>query len=363
MRSSNNNFRNSYSLDKLLVLFMFAFFLAVFSGCQNDDDDDDDDKIKLNNSLLNGTHYTGIFAQSGTTKWNQTGDMVFDGSGDYDYSILYDSTDETGDYPGTYTVTENGDFAMPGTDVIGIASSDGKTVLFTDTAPAGLDDAIYLGVSIEKPSGMAASDLSGDYVIGQIRHDGTRTKTAYFVFNFDGAGTLSGSCLADTDDSTGDLSGTYDVSSDGALDITITGLLKDFQGYISEGGDVLMVLDTDDDGEVLLMVGLKKTTGADASLFNGNYQMNQFGGDDNSQWSTRISAAADGTGNVSATLLSDSEGDSGTYNMSYSIGSDGTIELTDVGKGIISSDGNIVLLVDTEATDDNVMLMLGIKKQ
>ncbi|MBU3917688.1 hypothetical protein KKA14_19345, partial [bacterium] len=162
-------------------------------------------------------------------------------------------------------------------------------------------------------------------------------------------------------DSTADFAGTYTVASDGAL--TITGLGQDFQAYASDGGKLILVLDDDDsDDEVLLMVGLKKTAGANASLFSGDYQMNQFGGDDDSQWSTRINGTADGTGNVSAAILSASDGDSGSFNLSYTVAGDGTMELTDVGTGIISSDGNTVLIVDTDA-DDDVMIMIGIKKQ
>lgn len=362
------NLRKTNWLNKYAVLiFLFLLSLFLFFGCGSSDDSDDKDNetVELNNSKLEGNFYTPLFGQAADgNMWNQVSELWFDSSGDYSYNVIYDSAGSSESSTEPYEVTVNCDLNFPGTDAAGSILFDGSQFIYSDTAAAGNDDAFYIGMGIQKSAEMSVSKLNGDYIAGQIRHDG-RIKTARFRFTFDGAGSYSGTILEDTDE-TADVAGTYAISSDGTLDATLDTTSQSFQGYVSAYGDVFTLLDdVTDDGEVMMMVGVKKPSGVDTSFFNGDFHISQFGGDDSSQWSARIKATADGSGDVIATVLSASDNDVGVKNEDYTVSSDGTLSVTGVGNGIISENGKNIILVDV--TDDSygsgAMLIIGSKIQ
>ena len=295
-----------------------------------------------------------------------SGDTIYDGTGGYDYTVLYDSTGGSGSFSGTYTAQDDGILTYPESDAVGIFSEDGTVVAYTDTAPAGLDDDIYLGMSIEESSGMTAADVTGSYIICQIRRkDGEKLKTARLEFTFDGVSSFTGTVLSDSDGtSPGDVTGDYLVSDDGSLEVNLSNPVKSFQGQVSADGKTILALDDDADNEIVMMAGVKKTSGASNSLFNGQYQTNVFGGDSDSQSTTRLNSTADGAGNVTSTVIADSGGGEGTtYEATYTISIDGTTQIEPgPGSGIISSDGSILILVDTDDSDDDLQMSISIKK-
>jgi hypothetical protein len=212
---------------------------------------------------------------------------------------------------------------------------------------------------------MSASSLSGTYIICQVRRDDERVKASRMEFVFDGAGSASGSILEDSDNTTGSLSGTYTVAVNGAFTMDVTGLTKEFEGQVASDGNLLIILDTEDDGEVLMMVGVKTSSGLGNATLSGDYQMNQFGGDDTDTWTTRIDLTADGAGSLTADILADSNDDlPAPLTLSYTVGDNGMFTITgtdDVGH--LSADGEIFVLVDSDATGDgDVALLIGIKK-
>lgn len=351
---------------KRLILLVCCLAMVSFMSCGSDDDST---TVQYDNSRLNGTHFMGFFGEdtSSDTMWGQIDDILFDGNGAWDLDIVYDSTGSTGSYSDTYSVISNGEMNINGSDIIGIASSDGNTTSFTDAAPAGTDDSISLGISVEKSSGMSVSNLNGDYVFCQIRYDDSdaRPHTARFAFSFDGSGAVTGSFLEDSDGGIGALAGTYTVAADGAFGLVLGGVAKTFQGHVSQDGNFIVVLDNDTDGEVLLMAGLKETSSADNSLLSGSYQINLFGGDDTNNKVSRMNATFDGSGNLTATIIADSAGDTGTHTLTYTIAATGRLVFTDTGQGIVSSDGSMFLVVDTYIVgggDRYVMMMIGNKK-
>lgn len=348
----------------LLFLCTLTFLSIGLVACSSSDNDDDGAGGGGNSQadLLDSTYFMGIFADSGSSSmWNQINDTEFDGQGSYDNTIEYDSDGDSGTSNGAYTVASDGEIAFTGTDIAGISSSDGAFFSIIDTNPT---EDILLGVGVQVSSGMTAADLTGTYVIGQVRYDLDRLKTSRMEFTFDGAGSFVGEIQADSDGTPSALSGTYTVADDGGLDITVTGLPKDLEGQVSADGNLFVILDTDDDDEVSLMVGLKTTTGADASLLSGNYQMNQFGGDATSNWTTLIDMTADGSGNITATISADSGGDlTAPPPMTYTVGADGTFGITGLDDaGIVASDGNMFIIMDAVSSDDDVAFTIGIKK-
>jgi hypothetical protein len=153
------------------------------------------------------------------------------------------------------------------------------------------------------------------------------------------------------------------VAGDGGFGLAITGLTKTFQGHASSNGGLFIILDIDNDGEVLLMVGLKKTTGADASIFSGDYQMHVIGGDNSGNWTSRYNAASNGAGGLTASIVSDSGGDTGQYNLSYTVAADGSLSITETGEiGIVSADGEMFIMVDADDSDNDVLMAFGMLK-
>lgn len=344
----------------LCVLTLLSIGLVACSSSDDDDNGGTNNPAGVN--LLTGTYFMGIFADSGSSSmWNQINDTEFDGQDTYDNTIEYDSDGDSGINTGAYTVGSDGAIAFTGTDIAGISSSDGAFFSIIDTNPT---EDILLGVGVQVSSGMTAANLIGTYVVGQVRHDLDRVKTSRMEFTFNGAGSFVGDIQADSDDTPSALSGTYTVADDGGLDITVTGLPKDLEGQVSADGNLFVILDTDDDDEVSLMVGLKTTTGADVSLLSGNYQMSQFGGDATANWTTQIDMTADGSGNITATISADSGGDlTAPPAMTYTVGADGTLGITGLDEaGIVSSDGNTFILMDAVSSDDDVTFTIGVKK-
>jgi hypothetical protein len=350
----------------LLVATVFLFMSFAVMGCNGSDGDDDDTGgSQTANDLLNGSYRFDLFADDHGDFWNQSDAMTFDGSGGFDLTIVYDSGGDSASISGTYTVDSDGSLSIADTDLRGQASADGNLFATTDTNPDDDDGDIILGVGLKYGSGLDASVMNGSYTVCQIRNDGA-TKASRMSFTFDGTGNLSGEILEDTDGTTGALTGTYTVAADGALGVVVNGLSKTFGGNVSPDGNLFQIYDTDDDGEVLVMIGLKKTSsGMSAASLSGDYQLNMMAEDSTAPWTSRIAMTADGLGSISAEILAASDGDLSTPpDMSYTVTGDGTLTIDGTEQtGQLSSDGEVFIMVDTDnSIDGEVMLMIGIKK-
>lgn len=344
---------------------VFVLTLLLLMGCSGSDGGGsfDANSSQTANDRLDGGYRFYLFADSSGEGWNELNATDFDGAGGFSSTIVYDSDGDSTPFSGTYTVGTDGALTIEDTDVFGQTSADGRYFTTTDTSDA--DGDISLGVSLKSGSGMDESDLNGTYIICQIRKDASGTMSSRMRFTFDGAGGLSGDILEDSDGSSDSLTGTYTIASDGELDMIVTGLNKDFTGNVSDDGNIILILDTDDDGEILMMVGVKTATGMDLADFSGDYQLNLFNSDASSTFTSRIDLSADGAGALSAVIVAASDGDlSEQPDMAYTVASDGTLTITGTDNiGQLSSDGEIFVLVDADASSDGeVALLIGIKK-
>ena len=352
-----------------LFLWVAAVFMLVsfaVMGCTSSDGDEGDSGgTQTANDLLNGSYSFDLFADDHGSFWNQSDAMTFDGSGGFALTTVYDSTGDSAAFSGTYSVAADGSLTIANTDLRGQTSADGNFFAATDTNPDDDDGDIILGAGLKYGSGMDASTLNGSYTVCQIRNDGD-TKASRMSFTFDGAGNLSGEILEDTDGTTGTLTGVYTVAANGAFGVDVGGLSKAFAGNVSSDGNMFLIYDTDDDGEVLLMIGLKKvSSGMSVSSLSGDYQLNMMADDGTNPWTTRVAITADGLGSMSVDILAASDGDlSAQPDMSYTVAGDGTLAIvgTDL-SGQLSSDGEVLIMVDSDnSSDGEVMLMIGIKK-
>jgi len=358
--------RHSRNIPLLRLLSIFLFISFICIGCGGGDSGGSDgDNSDLDS--LDGTYFLHLFADTGSGNWNQMNEVEFDGAGNLDSSIVYDSGGSSGTYSGTYAIAADNTFSFTGTDVEGILSPDGNMLITIDTDPTDSDTEILVGAAAAASTGSDESLLNGTYTLCQIRQDGAAIKAARLNASFDGSGSFTGTVADDSDDgpgTVGALTGTYTIAANGRLDMAITGLAKSFDGFVAPDGESLVIIDDDDDGEVLLMVGVKASSGNDASSLNGTYQVHVFGGDGGSAWATLADGTFDGSGTLSAVIIADSDNDlTAPPDRSYSVGDDGTLDIgTTNERGMVSPSGDIFVAGDAENTDTEVSILIGVKK-
>jgi len=173
---------------------------------------------------------------------------------------------------------------------------------------------------------------------------------------------------------------TYTLASDGALSISYEGLPTGIGGYAAIGGNVVVMVDTDaTDGYISLMVGVRESTSFSASSMIGHsYVLHQTGADyyydgySASSWYMNpelglFSVSGSGVGTY-ATLSPEYWVNGTTENpgesAEFSGSSDGTFALIgDDGVGIVSPDGKIIVMSDTNLSgDDWINFTVGVRK-
>ena len=357
--------RPSGNLPLLRLFTIFLFISFVCFGCGGGDSDGDGNGNTLD--ALAGTYFLHLFADTGSGNWNQMNEVDFDGAGNLDASIVYDSSGGSGTYSGTYAIAADHTFSFTGTDVEGIVSPNGNMMITIDTDPTDSDTEMLVGAAAAASTGSDATLLNGTYTLCQIRHDGVSFKASRLSAAFDGSGSFTGTVAADSDDgpgTVGALTGTYTIAANGRLDMAITGLAKSFDGFVAPDGESLVIIDDDDDGEILLMVGVKASSGNTLSSMNGTYEVHVFGGDGGTAWATLADATFNGSGVLSTVIVADSDNDLTTPpDRSYTVGDDGSLIIgTTNERGMVSPSGNIFVAGDAEDTDTEVSILIGVKK-
>lgn len=113
-------------------------------------------------------------------------------------------------------------------------------------------------------------------------------------------------------------------------------------------------------------VGVKQsdTGDEDESLLDGVYQANFFSGySDGSCQVTRRELDVDGSGTFDATIVSDSDGESGSNEgVAYTIDENGLLEIASLDLyGIVSSDGGMMVVAKTGDSEGDVEFAVGIR--
>lgn len=144
----------------------------------------------------------------------------------------------------------------------------------------------------------------------------------------------------------------YTLSADGSLKI------GDLNVIVGPDGNVLTAVELASD-DLSIHFGLRKSTGLDSSILNGDYVVGEFG-DDGTPWVMHGLATADGAGTLSVT---DFGGES--FVKTYSVASDGTLSTGDTEnplrpEGLVSPNGDLFLSM-TEGEGDG-SLRVGIRK-
>jgi hypothetical protein len=184
--------------------------------------------------------------------------------------------------------------------------------------------------------------------------------TGLFNTGFDGSGGGTFQDIATSDGILENGTLTYNMNVDGSLTSTLsTG--TEFTGIVNPANNILAVADTDFSDEFIEMdVAIKNSTGLTNAILNGEYIGVRIS---NFRSTALTSTIFDGNGNGTFQFLAASNGffDTGTFTYSVSPDNGGiTIFLPGgavASQGIVSGEGNVVSIVDTNASDDDEISM------
>jgi hypothetical protein len=266
-----------------------------------------------------------------------------------------------------YSVAADGQVTIIGASIHGIASKDAGLILLLDTNTR--DSWIESLLMIKKSSGLDNSVLNGIYVMGEFGQTTGGTKFATLLqVTFMGDGNATTHCLSDSRGCAADVPFTYSVQADGRVDTNLG-----HEGVVDSTGNIFTMGNLGSvDGTVSIGFGLKQPASAfSESTLAGKFISTGVGfTSDNSRfWTCATRLKMDGAGNMSFadTYLSSPPAESGEGIYEVVEDPSGLI-LLNIGDGVdyftgaISSDAQAFFVIDTDGSDNELGLTVGLKK-
>lgn len=354
-----------------------------------------------------GSQPYGNWLLSGDYQINQIGD---DNSGSSTVTARINVV-SNGDGTGTYSLTPGNLSSYPPADISGtlaysiaadrtmsvtapnnvqgvIAASGGLFVL-SDTSRTD-NSGVVVSVGMKKTSGLTTAVFSGDYQVHQAGDNGTGLYTSVVNIHADPLNQANDtwSIVSHSSGATGSGSFTYAMqpANDGTFKTTTYAGLSEIgtdYGIASKDGSLFVISDTNpaasagppvEDAEIILAVGVKKSTNLSDAILKGNYQINQIGLSGGTRYTARVDFTADGNGHGTYALTGHSAGGTGSGTFDYTVHPDGTMDIyipnnvSPVGTkhGIISADGSLIAISDTvngtAPEDPEIVVGIGIRK-
>jgi len=191
--------------------------------------------------------------------WTSRWELIANGNGTFDYSILDHSDGSTGSGSMDYVMSENGRFVVTTNGDKGMLIADGSCFVLLDDDYS--DQTLEFSIGVRKSTGVTLSSLAGEYIV--VRFEGDKEGgvidfyTSFIESVVDNAGGADFEILAASDNDL--ISGhyTFTVTDTGEVTIPETG----DQGIASVNNGLLVFVDTDssNDDDVSLTIGVKKT--------------------------------------------------------------------------------------------------------
>ena len=327
------------------------------------------------NSRLTGDFIgTGIgFDDFDFFPWTARFDAEFDGAGAGSFQDLATSDED----PESGTLTYNLDFdgsltatLSDGTVFDGILNPDNNILAVADTDFTD-DDSIEMDVVIKKSAGLSNAILNGEYIGVRIS---SVPSTALTTTTFDGDGNGVFQFLAASDGNVDidDPEFTYSIESDGAVTISRNGAVAS-GGIVNGDGTVASLVDTafrGIDGDINMAVSIKTSSGLSNATIDGDYVAVRFGinladfeSENSDPAETGLAKlSADGEGNMVFEVDTIDSFDA-TYDVDSS---NGRIIINlpngEVYEGIVSGNGDIFTIVNTDLSDQFIDMGVAIRK-
>lgn len=348
-------------MRKFLFVFVILTAVAMLSACGggNESTPTNNTGGEINSARLSGSYFLAEFGNETTPSglpWTASGSLAADGQGASTYQVNQISRGTTGTLSFPYSVTAQGLLSIGSGAAMntGQLSADGQYFHLLDTDKTDQD--VIMRVGIKKATGLSTSTLSGEYEVYSLggNLDGS-IRTIRMKLAADGHGAGIWTVLAHSDGNLEAGNAAYAVVADGGL--TLDGMA----GQVSADGSVFLVADTSNpNGTIQIMIGVKKSSGKTNADLAGTYHFAETGEENGSPWASRLTLVAHGNGTGNYSVLADSDGGSGTGDSTYTVNHDGTFTLDGM-TGILSGDGNFLVVVDTDSADNVLKIMVGIK--
>jgi len=361
---------------RLLVMSGAALLLA---GCPQGSSTDD--PTQDFNSQLTGNYLIQQVGRNAFGPYTTQVAVTSNGDGTGTYNILKHSqfVPTPVPVPFTYSTAGDGTFTMnngAGTDY-GTLSSDGNKMIIVDAVnnPPDTDNEIIFSIGL-KSDCTVTTPLSGQYHVGRFeinyvgmvpvistaRIDVTYVNATTGNYNIaQHSGTLTGA--ADNF--------TFTQNSDCTL--TVDDGIGDIDNEIAAAdGSVYVLTDTDNGDNLLsLVIGVRKSSIKDNTLFNGSYRLGVFAEETQlavkTIFSSEVKVSSAGDGTATADVIKDSLSPPATgIPLTYVVNGDGTFSVTNTVAtdfGIVSGKGDFIMLVDADHadTDTSILLTTGIR--
>jgi len=326
---------------------LLALLLAAWAGgC------DSSSGIDTSNSMLFGTYQVSQFGADDVTgePWSDRFAVQFDGHG-----TMYEQSGAVYVESGNYNVTASRSFSVSGDDTVGVLNRTAEVLL---TGKLAWTPEINISAAVRTAAGLGSETFAGHY-IGCLAgadpvsgHCWTRRLLIYA----DGMGNFYWTIIGDSEGVTG--MGRFDyVIASGELAIDGDGV--HFTGGVRSDGSVAIA--TGSGNEMLFAV--RESDWQPAPL-EGSYAGYAFLAQTvgvTTCATARLSFVADRDGRATLNETR-SDGSSDSETLTYTLTSAGRLVLDGQEFGIVSSDGEILAGVDTDPTDGEIGIYLGLKQ-
>jgi hypothetical protein len=323
------------------------------------------------NSLFDGDYLINVMAEeSGIETWRFP--VTADGDGnasaftnttvDLSYNVALDRTISVGPGPAVVNTFETS---------YGIISADGAFMTMTDTVDEG---DIEFNVAVAKSSMATTTVLVGQYIVSQAGTNAIGFYTSRVLTTINAGGvTGSWEILNHSQGAAVGATGTLTITvstNDGTF-VVNNGGPDDHYGIVSPDGNMFAIMDTPTGSanENVIAVAVRKSTAGTPDGI-GDYVLNQIGLNAPATtpeiFTSRIDLTT-GIGTFDFQMTANSLGPplSSGSGIPYSVSADGTVTFTgNAGwNGIVSPDGQVMVLVDTDtSTAGEIHLGVAIKK-
>lgn len=258
-----------------------------------------------------------------------------DGAGSAQWQSLL--ADDNGTF--VYDVAANGALGVDGEER-GIVSRNGNCFALVET---DFFDGRSMEFNLRTSSGLSTAALFGDYVTGQLTLDGADLTSRLILVSADGQGLLE----VGNFNGNGSSEWQYTVRDDGTLSTREDEDDSYSQnGLVGLNGNVFLsvanTVDTDDAGDYVLRVGIRRSSGMNTTVLSGTYMVCMIAPFGGTVSTARYSMVFDGAGGLTSEVIESSHipSDGGSE---YSVSPDGTLYIDGDQAGIVSADGELFM--------------------
>jgi len=263
--------------------------------------------------------------------------------------------DGTPDEELDYGVDGEGTLVVDGVPVAEV-SADGQLLIGGNLNPHAPNSGLTIGAAAKVVRGTGSFAFSGGYILCGL--GGNSSTGQYFtqrrLGTADGIDRLLTGILAHSEGTTGSAALTFSVlDGDVAVDPYVGTMTFD-------GRTVVLSRPSNPDGE--FVIAIRKTAGFVQPSFVGRFAGYSFRNDSGVSRTSRVTleAAANGTGTLSEQR---SDGSGSSRAIQFALHLDGTIDVdSGAESGIVSEDGRVVALVDTDRSDGDIGLLIALRR-